>query len=87
MKSANIGHKAKNLDGNLPHTEAVLAQAIMKEGINAGLPVPLNCIWYNMRVSDSELIEIPKVKGACYQPSVEDIGYKIFVHAVPHMTD
>lgn len=54
------------------------------EGQNAGQPVALNCTWYNIPIDrEDELIEIPGAKSACYQPSVEDIGHKVFVHAVP----
>ena len=30
------------------HTEVLIASATFKSGENAGLPVPLNCTWFNM---------------------------------------
>ena len=47
------------------------------------MPVPLKCTWYNVTSESEDLVEIPGVEGACYQPSVEDIGHRIFIHALP----
>ena len=53
-----------------------------------GEPLPLTCQWFNLRQQSEEcpspaLTEIPGVTGACYQPSLEDVGTKICVHALP----
>ena len=45
------------------------------------MPVPLHCTWYNK--TETEFIQIPGVTGACYQPSVEDVGKTVVVHGVP----
>jgi hypothetical protein len=49
------------------------------------MPVPLNCTWFNLEAegSNGEFLEIPNATGSCYQPSVEDIGLKVMVHAIP----
>ena len=60
-----------------------MASATFKIGENAGMPVPLHCTWYNLKGSQNEFIKIPDVSGSCYQPSVEDIGCKVVVHAIP----
>jgi len=56
----------------------MIASATFKE---SGLPVPLHCTWYNK--TPTEFIQIPGVTGACYQPSVEDVGKTVVVHGVP----
>ena len=68
---------------DIMHTQAILANASIKEGENKGMPIPLKCVWFNMRVEDNELFKIPKANGACYQPSIEDVGHKILVYAYP----
>lgn len=75
------------------HTEVLIASATFKTGENAGMPVPLNCTWYNMTAqseiqtteapANSDFVQIPLATGACYQPSSEDIGLKVMVHAIP----
>ena len=48
------------------------------------MPVPLHCTWYN--VSDEkgkEFVQIQGVTGPCFQPSIEDIGTRVMVHAIP----
>ena len=67
------------------HTDVMIASATFKDGDMAGMPVPLHCTWYNISAdgSSNEFIQIPEVSGSCFQPSVEDIGFKILVHAIP----
>ena len=60
-----------------------MASATFKTGENAGMPVPLHCTWYNITSDQNEFVKIPDVSGSCYQPSVEDIGSKVVVHAIP----
>lgn len=63
-----------------------MASATFKEGESAGMPVPLLCTWYNISLDESDssgLVQIPEVRGACYQPCVDDVGKKILVHAIP----
>lgn len=55
-------------------------------------PIPLNCTWYNIPDEDKEknkvgLQVIDNCTGACFQPSIEDIGKKVCVHAIPHDLD
>lgn len=54
-------------------------------------PIPLKCTWYNIPVDkdnkDGELRLIEHASGACFQPSIEDIGTKICVHALPAEND
>ena len=50
--------------------------------------MPLHCNWYLVGRGDAEsgaegLKEIPEVTGACYQPCVDDVGWRVMVHAVP----
>ena len=50
------------------------------------MPVPLNCTWYRVSgnpVEQQAFIPIEGVVGCCYQPTLDDIGYKICVHAIP----
>ena len=61
----------------------MIASATFREGENAGMPVPLHCTWYNISKDANEFIQIPEVSGSCFQPSVEDIGFKVLVHAIP----
>ena len=65
------------------HTEVMIASATFKDGDMAGMPVPLHCTWYNISSDQSDFIQIPGVSGSCFQPSVDDIGFKILVHAIP----
>ena len=65
------------------HTDVMIASATFREGENAGMPVPLHCTWYNISKDANEFIQIPEVSGSCFQPSVEDIGFKVLVHAIP----
>lgn len=46
------------------------------------MPVPLHCTWYNLD-EQGQFLQINEVTGACYQPSLEDVGKKILVHAIP----
>ena len=46
----------------------------MKKGDSIGLPVPLHCTWYNVIPETNEFKVIEHVSGACYQPSIEDVG-------------
>ena len=61
----------------------MIASATFKDGEMAGMPVPLHCTWYNISGDTQEFVQIPDVSGSCFQPSVEDIGLKIAVHAIP----
>jgi len=47
-----------------------------------GAPLPIHCKWYTME-KGSDLKEIEGVTGAFFQPSIDDIGKMICVHAVP----
>ena len=61
------------------HTEVLIASATMKKGENAGMPIPLHCTWYNVGPSSNggdQFRLIEHVSGACYQPSIDDIGDK-----------
>ena len=42
--------RGKSTDDNPDHihTGIIIANASYREGENAGLPVPLNCTWYNV---------------------------------------
>lgn len=69
----------------LLHTNAIFASAVLK---GTGEALPLNCQWFNLPQlgegqSGPELQLIPNVTGACFQPSIEDVGTKICVHALP----
>ena len=69
-------------------SDAILASAALKSNAD---PIPLNCTWYNVPVEEHgsrqglQLIE--NASGACFQPSIEDIGKKVCVHAMPHDID
>ena len=46
--------------------------------------MPLHCTWYNITDdANGGLVQIPDISGACYQPSIEDVGKKVLVHAIP----
>ena len=61
----------------------MIASATFKDGENAGMPVPIHCTWYNSDQKSGSFVQIPDVSGSCFQPSVEDIGFKVVVHAIP----
>lgn len=63
------------LTGGPLHSEVLIASAIMKKGINKGMPLPLYCTWYIVSKDSNEFVVIEHVSGACYQPSIDDIGY------------
>ena len=63
-----------NLVGGPFHTDVLIANATMKKGDSIGLPVPLHCTWYNVIPETNEFKVIEHVSGACYQPSIEDVG-------------
>ncbi|CDW88006.1 UNKNOWN [Stylonychia lemnae] len=71
------------LVGGPLHSEVLIASATMKKGENQGLPIPLHCTWYNVSPDSNQFKEIEHVTGACYQPSIEDVGERICVHAIP----
>eukprot|EP00347_Sterkiella_histriomuscorum_P024154 403332120 len=71
------------LVGGPIHTDVLIASATMKKGDNIGLPVPLHCTWYNVSPITNEFKVIENVCGACYQPSIDDVGDRICVHAIP----
>lgn len=62
------------LVGGPTHSEVLIASATMKKGENSGLPIPLHCTWYNVVPATNEFKVIEHVSGACYQPSIDDIG-------------
>lgn len=72
-----------NLVGGPVHTEVLIANATMKKGNSSGLPIPLHCTWYNVSPDSNEFRVIEHVSGACYQPSIDDVGDRICVHAIP----
>jgi len=47
-----------------------------------GTPLPIHCKWYTME-EKNDLREIDGVNGAFFQPSIDDIGKRICVHAIP----
>lgn len=66
-------------------SDAIFASAVFKL---TGEPIPLQCQWFNLppktvENENPQLIAIPGVTGAMYQPSIEDVGMKICVHALP----
>ena len=69
-------------------SDAIYASATMKQ---SGEPIPLKCTWYNIPVKEGQkvgqLTIIENASGACFQPSIEDIGTKICVHAIPADND
>jgi hypothetical protein len=69
-------------------SEAIYASATLK---SSGDPIPLTCAWYNIpkleNNKDGSLQLIESASGACYQPSIEDIGTKICVQAMPAEND
>jgi hypothetical protein len=70
-------------------SDAIFAKASLKNNTD---PIPLNCTWYNIpddqdEKSKSGLQLIEHCTGACFQPSIEDIGKKVCVHAMPHDLD
>lgn len=69
-------------------SEAIYASAILK---TTGDPIPLTCAWYNIpkleNDKDGALQLIENANGACFQPSIEDIGTKICVQAMPAEND
>lgn len=71
------------LQGGPLQTSVLIASATMKKGENLGLPVPLHCTWYNVSPTNKEFRVIENVSGACYQPSINDVGNRICVHAIP----
>jgi hypothetical protein len=40
------------------------------------MPIPLHCTWYTVSTDNNQFVTIEHVSGACYQPSVDDIGYR-----------
>ena len=70
-------------DGSLLHTDVLIASATFKEGDMAGMPVPLHCTWFNISDDSKEFLPIPDTTGSCYQPSIDDVGYSVMVHAIP----
>jgi hypothetical protein len=68
----------------LYHSDVLIASATFKSGDMQGCPVPLHCTWYSNAENEAQSFE--QIKGAsvsAYQPSVEDIGRVISVHAKP----
>jgi hypothetical protein len=68
-------------------SEAIYASATLK---SSGDPIPLTCAWYNIPLlgeKGGSLQLIENASGACFQPSIEDIGTKICVQAMPAEND
>ncbi|CAG9327629.1 unnamed protein product [Blepharisma stoltei] len=70
------------LKGGPYNTNLIEASATVKNGQNAGMPLPLRCTWYRS-TNEKQFVTIEGVNGAFYQPNADDIGCKICVHAVP----
>jgi hypothetical protein len=72
-----VGGRAEGVSGSIPHSEVLIASATTKKD---GMPIPLHCTWYNVTPREvngkkqDEFVPIDSITGACYQPSVEDIG-------------
>ena len=65
--------------GQILQSEVLIASATNKSD---GMPIPLHCTWYNVTSKiheatgkkSEEFIVIDQVTGACYQPSIDDVG-------------
>lgn len=70
------------LKGGPVHSELLVASATLTKGDMAGAPLPIHCKWYTMEKAN-DLKEIEGVSGAFFQPSIDDVGKMICVHAIP----
>ena len=70
------------LKGGPYQSVLIEASATIKKGDNIGMPLPLQCTWYRAN-TEADFIVIEGVTGAFYQPSIDDVGCKICVHAIP----
>lgn len=70
------------LKGGPYQTGLVEASATLKKGKHIGAPLPLHCTWYRA-ARGSDFVVIEGVNGAFYQPTADDVGCKICVHAMP----
>ena len=72
-----MGGRDEQPSGPFFHTEIIIATATTKRD---GLPIPLHCTWYNVTPKivngkkQDEFVPIESITGACFQPSVEDVG-------------
>mmetsp|Transcript_10571 Transcript_10571/g.20354 ORF Transcript_10571/g.20354 Transcript_10571/m.20354 type:complete len:602 (+) Transcript_10571:2840-4645(+) len=70
------------LKGGPYQTSLIEASATFKKGKQKGAPLPLHCTWYRA-ARDSDFVVIEGYSGAFYQPTADDVGCKICVHAMP----
>jgi hypothetical protein len=70
------------LNGGPKYTDVLVASAMFNDGSSKGYACPLMCKWF-YTIKGNELHEIEGVSGSFYQPSLDDIGSKIWVHAHP----
>ncbi|CAI2385371.1 unnamed protein product [Moneuplotes crassus] len=71
-----------NLNGGPKYTDVLVASAMFNDGDSKGFACPLVCKWF-YTIKNNQLKEIEGVCGSFYQPSLDDIGAKICVHAHP----
>ncbi|TNV83300.1 hypothetical protein FGO68_gene9992 [Halteria grandinella] len=80
-----VGGTSASTQTSVIHTEVLIVQATNKR--DSGMPLPMHCSWYNVSrkkdPSKDEFTLIEGIYGSCYQPSIEDLGDKICVHAIP----
>ena len=70
------------LSGGPKYTDVLMASALFNAGKNKGFACPLMWKWF-YTFKNSELHDIEGVKSSFYQPSLDDIGARICVHAYP----
>jgi hypothetical protein len=70
------------LKGGPYQTSLIEASATLKKGKCKGSPLPLRCTWYRS-ARESDFVVIEGISGAFYQPTADDVGCKICVHALP----
>lgn len=70
------------LNGGPKYTDVLVASAVFNEGDNKGIACPLICKWF-YTFKNNELQVIDGITGSFYQPTLDDIGARIWVHAYP----
>ena len=83
--SADVFDESKvdfQLNGGPNYTDVLMATALFNAGKNKGFAWPLVWKWF-YTFKSSELHTIEGVKSSFYQPSLDDIGARIWVHAYP----
>ena len=70
------------LNGGPKYTDVLVASAIFNEGDSKGIACPLIWKWF-YTFKNNELHVIEGITGSFYQPSLDDIGARICVHAYP----